>query len=85
MKTPEQKIADLEDKIARIKEQKRKADAGRKIVWGGAVLAEALKNPKMAKWLLSLAENQITRKVDQDRIEADLVKLREVASRSDLI
>lgn len=85
MKTPEQKIAELEDKIARIKEQKRKADAGRKIVWGGAVLAEAQNNPKMARWLVSLAEKRITRKVDQDRIEADLVKLREVADRSELI
>lgn len=85
MKTPDQQIATLEDKIARIKDKKRKTEAGRKIVWGGAVLAEAQNNPKMARWLVSLAESRITRKVDQDRIEADLVKLREIANRSDLI
>lgn len=72
--TIEQKIAQKEAELARLKSQKRKVQTGQKVVIGGAVLKAAKKNPKIAKWLSETLRTEVTREADIKRIEPLLVE-----------
>lgn len=75
--TIEQKIAQKEAELARLKNQKRKVQTGQKVVIGGAVLKAAKKNPKIAKWLAETLRTEVTREADIKRIEPILVELKD--------
>jgi hypothetical protein len=66
--TIEQKIADAEAKLARLREQSRKLETGQKIVLGGLLLNAARRDPRIRKWLLDEAGRSITREVDKNRL-----------------
>jgi hypothetical protein len=76
--TLEQKIAQKEAEIARLKTAQRKLEAGQKIVVGGAVLKTAKKNPKVAKWLAETLRTEVTREIDVRRIEPILIELNKI-------
>lgn len=63
-----QAIARQQDEIARLKKQKEKQDNGMKYVIAGAVLVEAKKEPRIAKWLTEILEKNVTRETDKKRI-----------------
>ncbi len=65
----EQKIAKKEAEIARLKQQARKKENGQKIIIGGLMLSVAKDDSRVAKQLLQLIENRITRKTDLDRLD----------------
>lgn len=81
-RTLEQKIADAEARLARLKERVRKVDTRQKIVVGAVVVHEALSAPEKARSLLDLLEREVTREVDQTALRPLLAKLREVGART---
>lgn len=80
--TIEQKIAQKEAELARLKNQKRKVQTGQKVVIGGAVLKAAKKNPEVAKWLVETLRTEVTREADIKRIESILTNLEEALRRA---
>ena len=78
--TLEQKIAQKEAEIARLKEQARKKENGQKIVVGGLMLSVAKDDSRVAKQLLELIETQITRKTDLDRLDNVIDELKKKAN-----
>ena len=52
-RTIDQQIADAQAKLARLKTRQKASDTRRKIIVGAIVTTEALKDPKISKWLAS--------------------------------
>jgi acetyl-CoA carboxylase alpha subunit len=76
----EQKIAQKEAEIARLKEQARKKENGQKIIIGGLMLSVAKDDSRVAKQLLELIETQITRKTDLNRLDNVIDELKKKAN-----
>jgi len=66
--TIEQKIAQKEVELARLRNQSRALENGQKIILGGMLLAEARKDAKIRQWLLSMVQATVKRDVDQRRL-----------------
>ena len=81
--TLEQKIAQKEDEIARLKEQALKKENGQKIIIGGLMLSVGKKDSRVAKQLLELIESEITRKTDLKRLDSVIDELRKKAGAYD--
>lgn len=77
--TLEQKIAEAEDKLARLREQSRRTENGQKIILGGMLIHAARKNQKILAWLLEEAERSIIRDADKKRLAPLLDTLRMTA------
>ncbi|WP_423812471.1 hypothetical protein [Pseudomonas asiatica] len=75
MLTLEQKIAQKEAELARLREKSRALENGQKIILGGMLLAEARKDAKIRRWLLDMARATVKRDVDQKRLEPLLAEL----------
>jgi len=73
--TIEQKIAQKEAELARLREKSRALENGQKIILGGMLLSEARKDAKIRQWLLDMAKATIKRDVDQQRLAPLLVEL----------
>jgi hypothetical protein len=73
--TIEQKIAEAEAKLARLRQQSRALENGQKIILGGMLLAEARKEPRIRQWLIDKSNELITRDVDRKRLEPLLAEL----------
>lgn len=69
MVTPEQKQAQLEDQLARLKTKNRKLETGQKIIIGGMMLSLADKNPAIATQLKKWINEEVTRKIDKERLK----------------
>lgn len=82
MATLEQKIAQKEDELSRLKEQSRKLENGQKIITGGMILSVARKNPERAKMLLDDYNNEITKKGDLDRLQPIINELQAIVDKS---
>ncbi|MFT9341958.1 MAG: hypothetical protein ABF569_14055 [Acetobacter sp.] len=67
-KTLDQRIADAEAKLTRLRQQERKLDTGRKIVLGGIIMAGAENDPAIRQWLLAQIEQKPLRKEDAERL-----------------
>ncbi|MBU2811533.1 hypothetical protein HF669_09180 [Acidithiobacillus thiooxidans] len=72
----DQKIAEAEARLARLREESRKKENSQKILLGGMLIHAARKDPKIRQWLLEEAERSITRDVDKKRLEPLLDTLR---------
>jgi len=66
--TNDQKIAQHEAAIARLKEKNRALENGQKIILGGLLLNAARHQPLIRKWLLDEAAKVVTRDVDKKRL-----------------
>ena len=73
--TIEQKSAEAEAKLARLRQQSRALENGQKIILGGMLLAEARKEPRIRQWLIDKAGELVTRDVDRKRLEPLLAEL----------
>lgn len=82
MKTLEQKIAQKEDELARLKLQSRKLENGQKIIIGGMMLAIARKDAVVAKLLLDNIDNEISKKSDLDRLADVINELKKTVAQS---
>ncbi len=74
--TLKQKIAEAEDKLARLREQSRRTENGQKIILGGMLIHAARKDAKIRAWLLEEAEKSISRETDKKRLAPLLDTLR---------
>ncbi|NML19177.1 hypothetical protein HHL10_29845 [Azohydromonas sp. G-1-1-14] len=79
-RTLEQKIAALDAKIARLRHQSRKLEAGQKIILGGILLNAARNNPRVREWLLIEASKVVTRDADKKRLAPLLDELKQINS-----
>jgi hypothetical protein len=76
-RTPSQQIAELEAKIARLRQKDRALENGQKIILGGMLLNAARTEPKIRQWVINEA-SKITRPADAKRLAPLLEELREV-------
>ena len=77
-KTLDQKIAEAEARLARLRLETRKQDTGRKIVLGGILLSAVEHDPAIRSWLLKQIEGDKLRKVDAERLAPLIAKWREM-------
>lgn len=78
-KTLDQKIADAEARLARLRLETRKQDTGRKIVLGGILLAAAESDPAIRAWLIKRVDGSKLRRTDAERLEPLIAKWRKMA------
>ncbi len=83
MATLEQKLAELEQKTARIKDKIKKQDTAEKVVIGGMMLAYARKSPNNAKRLLELIQTEL-REQDLKRVQRAVNELNLVVGNAEL-
>ena len=75
MRTIDQQIAEATAKLARLKTRAKANDTRRKIIIGAIITGEALKDPKIARWLASTLRKNATREVDQKELAGLLADL----------
>jgi len=75
-RTTDQKIAEAENRVQRLKTKKRTKDTRRKIIVGGTIIPAAFKNKNLASYLVRLLETSLTREVDKQDAEPLLDELR---------
>lgn len=73
--TPEQRQAQADAKLARIRHRTRALETGQKIILGGMLLNAARRDPEICRWLLDEAERSVTRDVDRKRLKPLLLEL----------
>ena len=73
--TPEQKIAALEAKLARAREQVRERETRGKIVVGAAMISAAETDPKIASLMATKLREVVKREPDIEAIQFVLEKL----------
>lgn len=73
--TIEQKIAQKEAELARLRSKSRSVENGQKIILGAMLLVEAKKDPKICQWLIKTAKTSIKREVDIKRLAPLLQEL----------
>ena len=74
--TLEQKIAEAEARLARLREQSRRTENGQKIILGGMLITAARKDARIREWLLAEVDQSITREADKKRLAPLLDTLR---------
>lgn len=82
MATLEQKIAQKENELARLKEQSRKLENGQKIITGGMMLSIAKKDTQRAKTLLEDIKREVTKKTDLDRMQPIIDELTAIVNKA---
>lgn len=79
IKTIEQKIAEAQEKLSRLQNEKEKTSNAQKIVIGGMMLSIAKKNPQVAKQLLNDINQYVTRPKDKKRLTSIIDELTEIS------
>ena len=67
-RTIDQQIAEAEAKLARLRTRAKATETRRKIIVGAIVTSEALKDPKIARWMAATLRKNATREVDQKEL-----------------
>jgi hypothetical protein len=76
MPTLEQRIAQKENELAKLREKSRKLENAQKIILGGMLIQAARKDPRIRAWLLDAVEKSVTREADRKRLKPILDELR---------
>ena len=71
----DQQIAEAQARLARLRTRAKASETRRKIIVGAIVTTEALKDPKIAKWMAATLRKNATREVDQKEIAGLLAEL----------
>ena len=74
-RTIDQQIAEAEAKLARLRTRAKATETRRKIIVGAIVTTEALKDPKIARWMAATLRKTVTREVDQKELVGLLAEL----------
>jgi hypothetical protein len=82
-RTVDQQIAETQAKLARLKTRQKASETRRKIIVGAIVTTEALKDPKIARWMAATLRKNATRDVDQKELVGLLDELDQVAAKAD--
>ena len=79
-RTLEQKIAEAQANLARLKDKARSEDTRQKIVVGAAVISQAVRSPSLAGRLLAILDAEPLREHDKKAVAGLIEKLKSVAS-----
>jgi len=82
-RTLEQKIAEAQANLARLKDKARSEDTRQKIVVGAAVISQALRSASLAGRLLAILEAEPLRDHDKKAVAGLVDKLKEISSKGD--
>lgn len=74
-RTIDQQIAEAQARLARLKTRAKATETRRKIIVGAIVTTEALKDPKIARWMAATLRKNATREVDQKELTGLLAEL----------
>ena len=74
-RTIDQQIAEAEAKLARLRTRAKATETRRKIIVGAIVTTEALRDPKIARWMAATLRKNATREVDQKELTGLLADL----------
>lgn len=74
-RTIDQQIAEAQARLARLRTRAKAGETRRKIIVGAIVTAEALKDPKIARWMAATLRKNATREVDQKELTGLLADL----------
>ena len=67
-RTIDQQIAEAQARLNRLKTRAKATETRRKIIVGAIVTTEALKDPKIARWMAATLRKNATREVDQKEL-----------------
>lgn len=76
--TLEQKIAEAQANLARLKDKARSEDTRQKIVVGAAAIAQALRSESLARRLLAILDNESLRDHDKKAVAGLIDRLKTV-------
>lgn len=82
-RTLDQQVAAAQAKLARLKTRQKANDTRRKIIVGAIVTTEALKEPKIARWMAATLRKNATREIDQKELVGLLAELDQTAAKAD--
>lgn len=74
-RTIDQQIAEAQARLNRLRTRAKASETRRKIIVGAVVTTEALKDPKIARWMASTLRKTVTREVDQKELVGLLAEL----------
>ena len=74
-RTIDQQIAEAQARLARLRTRAKASETRRKIIVGAIVTSEALKDPKIARWMAATLRKNATREVDQKELTGLLADL----------
>ena len=74
-RTIDQQIAEAQARLARLRTRAKATETRRKIIVGAIVTTEALKDPKIARWMAATLRKTVTREVDQKELVGLLAEL----------
>lgn len=74
-RTIDQQIAEAQARLNRLKTRAKATETRRKIIVGAIVTTEALKDPKIARWMAATLRKNATREVDQKELTGLLADL----------
>jgi hypothetical protein len=78
----QQKIAAIEAKLARLRNQSRQLETGQKIILGGMLLNAARHEPRIRQWLIAESHRAITRDIDKKRIAPLIAELESLSAQT---
>ena len=71
----DQQIAEAQARLNRLRTRQKATETRRKIIVGAIVTTEALKDPKIARWMAATLRKHATREVDQKELTELLADL----------
>ena len=71
----DQQIAEAQARLNRLKTRAKATETRRKIIVGAIVTTEALKDPKIARWMAATLRKNATREVDRKELTGLLADL----------
>ena len=74
-RTIDQQIAEAQARLNRLKTRAKATETRRKIIVGAIVTTEALKDPKIARWMAATLRKNATREVDRKELTGLLADL----------
>ncbi|PZT84187.1 MAG: hypothetical protein DI637_14000 [Citromicrobium sp.] len=74
-RTIDQQIAEAQARLNRLRTRAKATETRRKIIVGAIVTTEALKDPKIARWMAATLRKNATREVDQKELTGLLADL----------
>lgn len=74
-RTIDQQIAEAQARLNRLRTRQKATETRRKIIVGAIVTTEALKDPKIARWMAATLRKNATREVDQKELTGLLAEL----------
>jgi|JI9StandDraft_2_1071091.scaffolds.fasta_scaffold117863_2 hypothetical protein len=77
---PDQQLAEIEARLARLKSKNRSLETGQKIIAGALILNGARNHAVIRKWMIASIEKDVTRPIDKQRMLPILNELKALES-----